>query len=279
MYAIHTVIVLYGLFLFLWWWRKTGSATEVYILVTIIFAAETIEKGFFTWLRYMSQYGGVNGHNIHINIVQHSYWWLTGLPTTLAYFAFIVVISRRLYKSYRILSRKPTIINPFSRKTERKVLVFSTTHRTRQFMNEVFAMNNVEFYNSSDFIDGMNVLVSDPDISVIFLGLNIIHGSGIKTQEVLRLIKAERPWAIVIAMTTHPSLYELYETRRSSFDDYLYLPIPAQTLMGIFDSTVSKIDRWKSMKFAERRKKDGEVVDRHGLKTREQRKKDEGVRE
>lgn len=57
------------------------------------------------------------------------------------------------------------------------------------------------------------------------IGLNVIQNENMTQETVVRLIKKERPWCVVVATSRTANMYELAEARRAFFDDYLYLPV------------------------------------------------------
>ena len=86
---------------------------------------------------------------------------------------------------------------------------------------------------------------------------------------VLNLIKKERPWAFVIALTRTPNIYELFEVRRSFFDDYIYLPVDPDILITIFNLSISRVNRWRQIKYSERRKNlNGSIINRKNFRFR-----------
>jgi len=267
MYAVNAAISLYGALLFLWWWRKTGRATGIYILVTVLFVAEFIEKTVFAWLRYIIQYGPYPTTVAHREIVTSPQWWLVALPTTIAFGLIVVVMTRRIFRSNRAMKRASSApISPAP--ASKHLLLISNRKATRVFMRNVFATAQINYSQTESVVGGLESLVSQPSVSVVVIGLSAIEDSGLKQSTVVKMIKKERPWCYVIALSRQPNLYELVEARRSFFDDYLYLPIRAGALLSHFERWISKVNRWKRLDYYDRRRKNGTISQRHGIRIR-----------
>jgi len=267
LYAFNAAISFYGAGLFLWWWRKTGRASSIYILVTVLFVAEAIEKTIFSFLRYMSQYGATPGMEIHREIVTHPLWWTVALPTTTAFALIAVFMTRRIYRSNKAMQRAAGVIIAPS-PAARHLLLISNRKPTQVFFKNVFATANTTFSRADSIVSGLEILVIQPSVSVVVVGLSAIEDSGLKQSTVVKMIKKERPWCYVVALSRQPNLYELVEARRSFFDDYLSLPIRSGALMAHFDRWIAKVNRWKKLDYFDRRKKKGTVNHRQGIRVR-----------
>jgi hypothetical protein len=267
LYALNAAISVYGAGLFLWWWRKTGRASGIYILVTILFIAEAIEKTIFSFLRWQCQYGETPGMLIHREIVTHPLWWTVALPTTIAFGAIVIVMTRRIYRSHRAMKRAAGVrITPAA--VSKHLLLISNRKASRTFFKNVFATAHIEFDRSDSVVGGLETLVMQPSISVVVVGLSAIEDSGLRQSTVVKMIKKERPWCYVVALSRQPNLYELVEARRSFFDDYLYLPIRSGALLAHFHRWIAKVSRWKKLDYFERRKKNGTINQRQGIRVR-----------
>ena len=67
---IPCIICLYGFGLFAWWWRRVGSATEVYAYVTFLYLTGSIPLGLGVLQRW-SYYNALEFHEYYI----HSLWY------------------------------------------------------------------------------------------------------------------------------------------------------------------------------------------------------------
>lgn len=265
-YTAHSVVVLYGFILFLWWWYKTRSATEVYILMISILLAEAVEKSFYSWISYQLLYTTNINATCEYSVLNNGSLWLLCAPTLIAFTILVLSMTRRLFRTNKALNTGNKL-RPI-RSVSKKVLVISTSFSTKKFMKEVFTINEVEFIYANDFMSGIELLIEDDEIPVVFFGLNALRESGINSSEAIAMIKKERPWGIIIAITRQPNIFELYESRRSFFDDYIYLPINPEQLMTIYEFSIGKIMRWRKMRFSDRREKSGVVEDRKNIKVR-----------
>jgi hypothetical protein len=70
-YVAIVVVALYGFLLFVWWWKKVGHASEVYICFTILLASEAFYNFWNALARYLrfndldlSDYMGLMDHPI-----------------------------------------------------------------------------------------------------------------------------------------------------------------------------------------------------------------------
>lgn len=267
LYSLNAAVSVYGAVLFLWWWKKTGRASSIFILVTILFMAEAIEKSIFAWLRYHLQFGPFPGQIIHQEIVMHPFWWTVALPTTIGFGAIAIVMTRRIYRSNQAM-KKASGVRLTPSPASKHLLLISNRKSSRTFFRNVFATAQIPFDLSENLVDGLEKLVSRPSISVIVVGLSAIEDSGLKQATVVKMIKKERPWCYVVALSRQPNLYELVEARRSFFDDYLYLPIRSGTLLSHFQRWINRVSRWKRLDYFDRRKKNGKVSHRQGIHVR-----------
>lgn len=266
-YGIHTLICIVGFIIFVWWWKKTGRATEVYRYFTILFAAQAVEKGIFTYLRWMAQYGHDNGMEVHRKIVTHPLWPLVAVPTTVVFGIIVVAMIIRIYKTNKALKIPLRSTAPIGG-VERRVLIISAVEATHKLTSQIFEPNKVECYHAKTALEGLEILISYRDIPVVLIGLSSIEQSELSQDQLVMMIKAENPWAIVVAISRMPNLYELFETRRAFFDDYLYLPVDAIIVMKRYERWIERVNRWRQIDLTDRRKNPGRIRDRKNIKQR-----------
>jgi hypothetical protein len=268
LYAFNSIVCFLGAGLFLWWWHKIGKATEIYILIMVLFIAVGIEKSILAWMRFSFQYGGADALALQREIVTHRLWWLVGLPSLLAFSSIVGVMLRRIWVSNRAVKKR---FFPVQRKVgaKRTVLCISNLQKTRRYMRGVCASNSIDYCQSGSILHGLELLIQDRGISIVLIGMQVIEDTGLTQRAVVDLVKKESPHCIVVAMTRQPNLYELFEARRAFFDDYLYLPIEAPTLIDHFERWFSKVNRWRRLDFYDRRRTStGEVIDRKNVRIR-----------
>lgn len=82
--------------LYIWWWRKTKHATEVYKWVTILFVGMVISRLMTTFARYLYIIDTTNlGYQAFLD---HWTWALRSVPETLVLFFMIALVIGRLTK-------------------------------------------------------------------------------------------------------------------------------------------------------------------------------------
>jgi CheY-like chemotaxis protein len=272
-YAYSALICLIGLFLFLWWWRKTRKATDVYIYVTILLGGEFFEKAILTWMRYLSRFEPTGWDEIHTNIVTSPFWWLVGIPTAISFSLIIGAMFMRIYRTSKAMRGSPESLKPIG-VANRNILLVSTFKTTRKFMRELFTAEGIEYHQSKTLMHGFEKLVTEKQISVVLIGLSAIEQSEMKARDILSVIRRENPWCIVVALSRSPNMYELFEARRAFFDDYIYLPARAGLLIATYERWLAKINRWRRINQKDRRRKDGKITDRKCIECREKEKSD-----
>jgi len=274
-YFITSIICLYGFLLFIWWWRKTGKATEVYKYITVLFFAEFIEKLVFTLLRYASQYGSESGMELHRQIVTHYLWWTIGIPTAIAFGLIVVAMTLRVRKTlYNIKNTTyPTPKIKYDR-PKRNVGVLSPNEKTRSALNIAFGENDITCYALSSLLDGFSLIIDKKYVSVLMIDLDAFENSVHTAKEVVEIIRRENPWCVIVAISDSPNVWELFGARRAAFDDYLYLPIDAGILIATYNRWYSKVKRWRHIETKDRRVRKGKIFDRKCSNCEECRKED-----
>lgn len=268
-YILCAVACGWGFILFIWWWQKTKKATEVFKFITILLLAEFVEKTTFSVLRIWNLSGGHNELALEkYKAVFFSWWWpLVTAPTTIAFTLIVGAMTIRVFKSYRAYRRPADVIRPKG-EVSRSVLVISAVDQTRQFMKGLFVSNGIKYNQAKDFLHGLEILIMEDEVPVVMIGLSAIEDAGLTQRDVVTMVKKERPWAVVVAMTREPNMYELFETRRAFFDDYLHLPAHPQFVIRCYNRWVNRINRWRSIEHRERRIRRGQIGDRRNITVR-----------
>lgn len=267
MYLIGSVFCAYGLLMFLWWWKKTGKATTIYIYVTLLFGAELIEKIIHMWTGYILVVE--QNHSLFVDILLSDLWWLSEFPSLVVFTIIIFIMTRRIYHTAIELKRAKEKKVPTEKNPDRNVLVISKVKKTKDFMRSAFIINNVKYYEADNLLQGYELMVRDKYVSVIMIGLNVIEECGFSAQRIIDGIKRENPWCIVVALSRTPNLYELFSSRRAYFDDYVYLPVDANILLATYERWISRITRWHRIEGKDRRIREGMIWDRRTIRSRE----------
>lgn len=266
-YLLSTFACAYGLLLFLWWWKKTGKATTIYIYVTLLFAAELIAKTIHMITGYILVVQ--NNPNAFVDIILSHIWWIAELPSLIIFTLMLYAMTKRLHHTMTELRRIKEKRPPAKVKPERNVLVISKFKETRDFMQAAFTINDVTYYESADLLQGYELLVRDRYISVVMIGLSSIESCGFSAQRVIENIKKENPWCVVVALSRSPNLYELFASRRAYFDDYVYLPIDVDILLATYERWLARVSRWRKIEGIDRRVRSGMVWNRRTVVSRE----------
>lgn len=93
-YTLTAVVGVYGFSLFAWWWRKIGSATEVYVYVTFLFFGVFVTSIIGLYSRYLHYQISCDVYDIFVK----SHWWSLGPVMILAVLIGICWrMTRRVY--------------------------------------------------------------------------------------------------------------------------------------------------------------------------------------
>jgi hypothetical protein len=103
-YIVKAIVSIYGFGMFVWWWRRIGRASEIYIYMTIIFLGIAIASGFIIYARVV--YGFESESYIYF---VKSVWWSIGpLIILIALLAIDIRMTRRIYLAWQYRTgRKP----------------------------------------------------------------------------------------------------------------------------------------------------------------------------
>lgn len=92
MYVLIVAVCGYGFGLFLWWWHVNGHASEVYIYVTLLFAAIGFSNAMALYAR-MWLLVEPNSHHLFVNTVL---WKLRMVPMTLLLLSIVIRMTQRV---------------------------------------------------------------------------------------------------------------------------------------------------------------------------------------
>jgi hypothetical protein len=95
-YLLNVVVAGYGSILFLWWWNKIGSATDVYKFVTYLYLGITLTASIGVYARVLHTFDDRSYH-----IFVGSIWWSLGPAAVLAVlFGINFRMTRRVVNAY-----------------------------------------------------------------------------------------------------------------------------------------------------------------------------------
>ena len=106
MYSAGVVVSLYGFFLFLWWWKKVGSATDVYIFISLLFAANAFSDataGYARWLKVYSP-------DQYLTFMDCGVWAWRRVPELIVLIVFVSRMTWRVFDAKRREGRGELLI-------------------------------------------------------------------------------------------------------------------------------------------------------------------------
>lgn len=129
----------------------------------------------------------------------------------------------------------------FNTMNEKRILFVDDEVKILTLMDRAFSKAGYTVKTAPSAKEALEILHQE-DIHVMFFDLNMPEMNGL---ELCRLVKQERPMALVFALTGYASLFELAECREAGFDDYFIKPADLKTLKAAAETAYSKLNRWK----------------------------------
>lgn len=123
---------------------------------------------------------------------------------------------------------------------EEKILLVDDEPAILQMFSEAFEIMGYKVFAAASGEEALKILENE-NIQVMFLDLNLPGMSGV---ELCRRIRADKPIAIIYAVTGYVSLFELTDCREAGFDDYFSKPVPLRTLVNAAQEAFKKLTRW-----------------------------------
>ena len=123
---------------------------------------------------------------------------------------------------------------------EGRILIVDDELSIRNLFEDIFYGSPYSVCSSESADDALTVLKNE-DINVIFLDLKLFGMNGI---ELCRRIRANKPLAIIYAITGWSGLFEVEECREAGFDDYFTKPLTIDRIQQSVDDAFEKISRW-----------------------------------
>jgi hypothetical protein len=103
LYVAIAVVSAWGLFLFIWWWKNIGNASEIYIYFTILLAS----KAFYSGLGAVARYFHINDNDLSdFSDFTNSFVWTTRSAIHLFIITVIVIrMSMRMFATIKKANR------------------------------------------------------------------------------------------------------------------------------------------------------------------------------
>jgi CheY-like chemotaxis protein len=247
-YFLTSAAALYGFGLFVWWWNRLGKATKVYVYITLLFLAVLFEKSIFAALRsmYLSNDPFVSSPLGYCIFEGSAVYGFISIPLLIILVMISSAMTIRIIKTKQLLK---SISNIQPKECANKVLVVTNNDDLNIELRGVFLSNSIAYFNKSDFLEALELLVASPDISVVLFDLENTGNNETPCEHFVKMVRKERPWTILVAMTYSSSISELIRVRRAYFDDYFQIPIDEEVLLNSFKSWVTRINRWRTVKY------------------------------
>lgn len=96
MLILGTFLGAYGFLLFMWWWIKVGSATEVYAYVCFLFGAAALMMGFGVASRLILELYGMETYYAFIHSTP---WILKSIPLLIVMFLIVLRMTVRVIRT------------------------------------------------------------------------------------------------------------------------------------------------------------------------------------
>ncbi|MDM8535294.1 response regulator [Desulfobacterales bacterium HSG17] len=123
----------------------------------------------------------------------------------------------------------------------KKLLCVDDEETIRMLFKRVFEKEGFNVLMADSANTAVGILEKD-NVQIIFTDLNMPGTNGL---ELGRKIRADRPMALIYAMTGYSSLFQLADCREAGFDDYFIKPISLELLRRTVHDSFTKLERWK----------------------------------
>lgn len=98
MLLIGTLLGVYGFILFLWWWIRIGSATEVYAYVCFFFGTAGVMMGFGVVSRVLHD---ICGYECYERFIHSRAWTLKSIPLLVVMFLIVLRMTIRVIYTFQ----------------------------------------------------------------------------------------------------------------------------------------------------------------------------------
>jgi len=110
----------------------------------------------------------------------------------------------------------------------RKILIVEDDLSSKLYLNKILEKTGVILLNAGDGEEAIEIVLSNPDIDIILMDIQLPVMDGYTTT---RKIREFRENVIIIAQTAYGLLDEMEKIIHSGFNDYLIKPIFSQNLI------------------------------------------------
>ena len=100
-YTATSILSLSGFVLFIWWWFRMRSASEVFVYVTLLLLFIGVERGFLAVFRHAVVVDYTWAHSLILN----EWWALRTIPELVIISLIIVRMARRACRTIRLERR------------------------------------------------------------------------------------------------------------------------------------------------------------------------------
>ena len=119
----------------------------------------------------------------------------------------------------------------------RKILIVEDDLSSRLYLNKILEKAGAILLNAGDGQEAINVTISNPDIDIILMDIQLPVMDGYTSLNKIREIRGD---IIIIAQTAYGLLGDKEKILNSGFTDYIIKPILSQNLI---DKIVSNLKR------------------------------------
>jgi hypothetical protein len=97
-YWYAVLISLYGFFVFLWWWRRVGTASSTYIFVALIFGTNAFSDVVAGYLRHIKDTEGIQSS---LDFQNTCLWVLRRIPELIVLTIFCYSVTKKIIVARR----------------------------------------------------------------------------------------------------------------------------------------------------------------------------------
>jgi len=119
----------------------------------------------------------------------------------------------------------------------RKILIVEDDLSSRLYLNKILEKAGAILLNAGDGQEAINVTISNPDIDIILMDIQLPVMDGYTSLNKIRELRGD---IIIIAQTAYGLLGDKEKILNSGFTDYIIKPILSQNLI---DKMVSNLKR------------------------------------
>jgi CheY-like chemotaxis protein len=119
----------------------------------------------------------------------------------------------------------------------RKILIVEDDLSSRLYLNKILEKTGVSILNAGDGQEAVNVALSNPDLDIILMDIQLPVMDGYTA---LSKIREFRKDLIIIAQTAYGLLGDKEKIINSGFTDYIIKPILSQNLIEKLVSNLSR---------------------------------------